>query len=119
MNKIAEAKTKIFTRDFYQCRFPGCFVRGEQNLELAHRIAKGKGNRKYIRNKIRQWFGEDLDEAGIDKIIHHHFNLVTSCRIHNPYFNLANNKQMADQLILEIYFDLKSIDYKDPGNGYD
>ena len=102
LDKIEEIKI----RDNYCCQYKSCDVRS--NLEIAHRISKGKYGRRAIKN-ILQGKGIQYTEKTIDSIIHHPYNVVTSCKKHNDYFilNLATKPLSSDRLIMKILRDLE------------
>ena len=88
---------EIYERDGYRCR--RC---GKQATEIAHRIAKSKANRKYIKDYAKKHYSLELSEKNIDKIIHHNLNLSASCKKCNDYFNIGFKKIKRDNLISEI-----------------
>lgn len=105
--EIRENRDEIYYRDNYCCQYHNCPVMGASRIELAHRIAKTEANRDYIRRRIDLWLCQSLKAADIDKIIHHRFNLVTSCRAHNDYFNIQGHRKQMDALLFQIIKDLQ------------
>ena len=110
---IDDSKLYIFTRDWFKCQHPDCNIRGIGNLEVAHRIAKGEKSAKNNVNRdyvIRFWyqnFNEMITKKyACDVILNHPLNMVTSCREHNDYFNIAGRPQEMDELLRKIYEDL-------------
>lgn len=97
---IADVRAKVFVRDNYQCQYPGCKFMGSMHLQIAHRISKTKGNRKYIKKKFNL-----QTEKDIDNVIHHELNLVSSCSKHNSYFNIGNKPVERDELLDKIMGD--------------
>ncbi|MDA3900041.1 MAG: hypothetical protein PF637_05925 [Spirochaetes bacterium] len=101
MMKVHDTKMKVFTRDGFTCQ--KCKKMFEfSDLELAHRIMKGKAARRYIRSWYQERFFEVLSEADIDRIIHHPLNLVTSCKKCNSSFNCFNNYCETEILLTKI-----------------
>jgi len=102
--EVDEKRIEIYQRDDYKCQFQGCNKRGAENLELAHRINKGKTAHKYVQNYIQDKYKVRLSTACVSRFfVNHSLNLVSSCRAHNDYFNIFFNPEATNQLIDKIY----------------
>lgn len=98
---VYDTKMKVFTRDGFTCqKCKKTYPVGE--LELAHRIMKGKTARRYIRNWYMVRFLRQLSEKEIDGIIHHPLNLATSCRKCNSSFNCFNDYCETEKILEKI-----------------
>ena len=104
MLDITEKRLEIYARDNYKCQYPDCDVTGCDNIELAHRISKGKNSVNWVRSEIRRKFDVDLSDVKITDILNHPINLKTSCRKHNDYFNIGNKPEKAKLLLIDIYY---------------
>lgn len=97
----------IYARDFYKCQYQGCHVIGYDNLQMAHRIAQTKTNAKYICHFIYENIGLVKSITWVtENVLHHRFNIVTSCPEHNSSFNIGNNPGERDKLLMDIIDDL-------------
>jgi len=99
MINITEKLLNIYNRDGWRCQYQDC---NEMATEIAHRIAKSKSNKKYIRDYAVKNYNLVLSKSDVEKIIHHEKNLVASCKKHNDYFNIGFKKMKRDSLISEI-----------------
>lgn len=109
MNKqsiIDDTRERVYVRDSFLCQFFGCHEGSVGRLQMAHRLSKSRANREWIKRKSYEMFQIDLTESQVDLIIHHDFNLVTSCAKHNDYFNLGNRTNDRKDLLVRIYRDL-------------
>jgi hypothetical protein len=79
-----------------------CERRGWQ---MAHRIGKGEDNQDMIRNMLREQ-GREVDNAVIELIVHHRWNIAWSCDTCNDSFNIGNNPEAARALLERIWEDL-------------
>ena len=99
----ADYKYSIFQRDNFKCQFEGCNICGCDNLELAHRISKGKTGQKYVKRYLLEKYEFNFTKREVlQYFINHRFNMVTSCKKHNDYFNVLYNPEEANKIIDEI-----------------
>lgn len=105
---IAEAKIEVFERDGYTCQWCGKAFQ-ESQLEVAHHIMKGSINRskstsyRYVKNWLWREYNFDASLNIIDLIIHHKYNMSTSCKKHNDNFNIFYNPEKRDKLLKKIW----------------
>lgn len=94
-------KQLILCRDLGRCRYPGC--NEKDGLQMAHRIADTKSNKKEIQYLIEGVLDYGITLEWVKKnIIDHPFNVVTSCAKHNDYFNIGFNKEKKMEVIFAI-----------------
>ncbi len=109
MNKqsiIDDTRDRVYVRDSFLCQFFGCHEGSVNRLQMAHRLAKTQANRAWIKRTTHILLNVDLTEHQVDLIIHHDFNLVTSCAKHNDYFNIGNKPNDRKVLLIRICRDL-------------
>jgi len=101
-----EFKLELFNRDNFQCQREGCTKCGIDNIELAHRISKGKCGCLYVQRYLRERHGKEYTLKQVEeKYIHHPFNIVTSCKEHNDSWNCLNNPCEANKIIDSILYE--------------
>jgi 5-methylcytosine-specific restriction endonuclease McrA len=100
--EISDTRARVYCRDGFQCQYPRCGQIGYTNLEMAHRISKGKGNVFYVMNFWWHNYAEWITAEYAKKILNHDMNLVSSCSKHNSYFNIGNQPVERDKLLREI-----------------
>lgn len=93
----SEQREAIFIRDGYQCR--RC---DQPATEIAHRIARTKGNAKEIQKLWLRWMQIYISLAGAYEILDEPENVVASCQKCNDYFNCGHNKQERLQILITI-----------------
>lgn len=101
--EIYESKKAIFARDNWRCQFPDCDVRGQENLQVAHRIKQGKGSEDYVMVFWYDQYGQSISRKYAQHIINHPFNMVASCPQHNDAFNIFYKPEERDALLEKIH----------------
>lgn len=97
---VNEKCKEILERDNNRCQYPAC---KSQKLQIAHRIAKGKVGKNWVRNYIFMNYGAYMTLADVFKeFINAPENVVTSCSTHNSSFNCLNKPVQAKKIIDSI-----------------
>ena len=105
---IIDACREVHDRAGNICQHPRC---QERSVQVAHSIPKGKTGRRRVKRRWAFLFQEHLTIHGkkMDSIIHHRFNVWSSCIKHNSYFlTLANSEPLFEDLLINIWDDLKN-----------
>lgn len=106
MNKksyqIQQTREIVYSRDMFECQYPGCAKAGYSNIEMAHLVSKGLSNIKYVKRFWIEKFNIYLTNKNAGDILNHPLNLITSCRDHNSYHNIGNQPQKRDELLYKI-----------------
>lgn len=90
MKQWQEKKRDILAKANWQCSYTGC---KERATELAHRIANTEYNAKRIQRYLREKYEKYHSLEFVKKYyLNNELNLAASCRMHNDYFNCANNE---------------------------
>ena len=98
--EIDDTRQFVYARDFYRCQYKDCTVRGWDNLQMAHRIRKGRTD--YVRNFWRDKWGIYISLKQAKDILNHPLNLITSCPLHNQLFLIDNEPIESDELLEKI-----------------
>ena len=99
---IRDTRDFIMERDGYKCQHEGCNVRGYDNLQMAHLIAKSKSSCYYVINFWYQNFNESITKKKAMAILNRPENLTASCPDHNSYFNRAGNMMEVINILNRI-----------------
>lgn len=106
---IHDMRMEVYERDKFQCQYPGCQVKGFDNLQLAHKLARTK-NVNYV---IQFWYREYeelLTKKEASAILNHKLNLITSCAKHNQLFLIDGNRLESDRLLRRIKLSMDGVD---------
>lgn len=105
--EIYETRQRVYLRDGYLCQYNDECLALE--LELAHRISKSIQNRRMIQRILREKYNIETTTKDCKKILNMDFNLVTSCREHNSYWNCGNNLIVMETLLEDNIDDISSV----------
>jgi hypothetical protein len=93
------SKEIALQRDNFQCQ--RC---GKPCQTVAHRICKSKSNKYFIMRYLYSEKKELVTYIGVDRYIHHQFNLVTACTGNcNDSYNIGNKPVYVKRLVDLIY----------------
>lgn len=105
-DKIEQVRLEVYERDNYQCQYPDCEVRGHDNLQMAHRIQRTKGNKNFVVNFWASEYREFITLKQAEDILNHPINLMSSCADHNSSFNCGFSIKIAYDILRQIEEDL-------------
>ncbi len=107
---IEQKRLDVFNRDGWFCRV--CNRPLQMGVpQVAHCIAQTESNEKEIKAKVFQWFQVFLTNKQIGMIIHHEFNLKSTCSENcNSKCNMGFKRKQANELIMKIIQNLCDTD---------
>ena len=99
---IFEIRKEVYERDNYQCKHKGCFTKGWDNLQLAHKISRSKKNIDHVIKFMFREYNELVTRKEAEAVLNNKLNLVTSCSLHNQSFLIDNNPVEMGKLLMCI-----------------